>query len=345
MARLLPSGIRHILYLAGCVFLLLFAATPLRAQQIPQYSQYLFNPLYTNPAYAGYRESIYAHLFYHNQWMGKGTPQYVSFAIDGSIAKGVNLGLSFSDERMGALALNNVTAAYAYRIQTSKLSDLSFGLALGVAHYGVNHDKLDPFEENDPLLQNLSNKWKPLIDVGMYYGSDRFYGGVALRNITNYEKLGTYDVDGYLVPLPQWYSVLTLGVFLPVTDKVEFRPSIMWQEDFAGPSFLDITAAMLFLDRFWIGVSFRTDQHFWKDEAPGNINELYSIALMGEVFITDNLTVSYAYDLGLNTLSAAYFGGHEVSVGYYLVNKVDKRFNRKHRYKKYASLDICWYCP
>jgi type IX secretion system PorP/SprF family membrane protein len=246
---------------------------------------------------------------------------------------------------MGAVVISSVAASYAYRIQTTSASDLSFGLSMGATHYGISHHKLHPMEENDPLLQNLANKWKPTINVGVYYGSDIFYAGLSARNITSIKKATIYEPEeNYLIPVKSWYAVLTMGAAMPLTDKVEFRPSFMWQEDFFTPSHIDLTAALLFLDRFWIGVAFRTDQHFWKSELPAQINELYSVALVGEVFITDRLTLSYTYDMGLNTFSRHYFGGHELSVGYYLTRKGDSRFNRRLRYKKYAVESVCKLC-
>jgi type IX secretion system PorP/SprF family membrane protein len=316
----------------------------LTGQQIPQYSHYLLNGLLVNPAYTGYREHLYAQLFYHNQWMRSAAPQYLAFAIDGHLAKGVNLGLQFSRESLGAVAINNLLASYAYRFQLTRNSDLSFGLAVGATHYGLNFNELRPFDNNDPLLQNLSGKWIPAVDAGVYYGSDFFSAGFSVRNITSGNNFGTHKVDDFLIPVSTWHSVLTLNMSLPVTAAIDFRPALMWQEDFTTPSHIDLTAALLFVDRYWVGMSFRTDQHFWKPEVAGSLNELYSLALLAEVFITNQLTFSYAFDVGLNSLSKSYFGGHEISVGYYITRKIDERFNRKLRYKKYTLLKGC-YCP
>jgi type IX secretion system PorP/SprF family membrane protein len=314
-------------------------------QQTPQYSHYLLNGMLVNPAYAGYREHWYAQLFYHNQWMRTGTPQYFAFAVDGKIKKGVNVGIQYSNEQIGAASANAFSAAYAYRLQTTATSDLSFGLALGVTNYGINFSKLHPFEENDPLLATLANQWLPIVDAGIYYGSDRFSAGVAVRNIANGRRWNDFSnastATDFLIPPAGWYSIWTFGASLPVSQTVEWRPSIMWQEDFINLSHIDITTALLFQDRYWIGVSFRADHHFWKPKTPDAANELYSLALIAEMFITDRLTFSYAYDLGLQSFSTPYRGGHEWSVGYYFTRKLQDRFNRKLRYKKYTANEIC----
>jgi type IX secretion system PorP/SprF family membrane protein len=328
----------------ACLYIVI-GLTPASAQQVPQYSQYLINGILVNPAYTGYRETIYAQAFYHNQWTRSGTPQYMAFALDGSFSNGVNAGLTFSDERMGLLAINSVSALYAYRLQTTKQSDLSFGISLGAMYYSMDYSKLKPFNPVDPTLINLSNRWTPNINVGIYYGSDKFYMGLSARNITDGRSLGGHTVDDFIIPLSTWNSVLTMGLSIPLNTRLELRPSMMWQEDFSAPSHIDLTVALLFVDRFWVGASFRTDQRLWKNESPGNINELYSAAIMTEVFVTNQITISYAFDLGLNQDSYHYFGGHEVSIGYYFSRKIDSRYNRKYRYKKYQVDDVCRYCP
>jgi type IX secretion system PorP/SprF family membrane protein len=334
--------INSILWCAAWLFPVVAAG-----QQVPQYSHYLLNGMLVNPAYTGYREHWYAQLFYHNQWIRTGTPQYLAFAMDGKFRKGVNAGIHYTNEQIGAVNINAFSAAYAYRLQTSETSDLSFGLALGIKNYGIQFHKLRPFEENDPVLTALSNRWLPVVDAGIYYGSDGFYTGLAVRNITGRWRMNESGSpalqEDFLIPPASWYGVWTVGVSIPVSQTVEWRPSLMWQEDFKSLSHLDLTMALLFHDRYWAGLSFRADRYFWKPKIPDGINENYSLALIAEIFLTSRLTLSYAYDLGLQSFKTPYVGGHEWSVGYYFTRKLEDRFNRKLRYKKYATKDIC-YC-
>ena len=315
------------------------------AQQIPQYSHYLLNGTLVNPAYTGYREMWYAQAFYHNQWVRAHTPQYFSFSLDGKVVPSVNVGLVVAHERMGFMAISTFSGLYAYRIKTSDRSDLSFGISLGAVYYGADYNEMHPYEPYDPVLEDLLDRCVPNIDVGVYYGSDRFYAGLAARNITNGKALGGFTVSDYIIPLSTWNTVLTLGFSVPITENMEFRPSLMWQEDFKNPSHIDVTAAMLFSDRFLVGLSWRTDHHLWKDKVAANINALYSIAALAEVFITNQITLSYSFDLGLNQDSYHYFGGHEISIGYYFSRKLDSQFNRKYRYKKYQMNEFCHFCP
>jgi len=305
------------------------------AQQIPQYSHYLLNGLLVNPAYAGHHEAYHAHVFYRNQWLESGTPQYLSFAIDGAVTQGVNLGFVFSNERMGSLVINNFSAIYAYRFPISSTSNLSFGLSIGAGHYGMSN--LRPVDPSDPILQNLGNSWAPNVDIGAYYSSAVFYAGLSARNITNGRTFGWQEIDNFIISPSTWNSVLTLGFSLPLSERMKFRPSFMWQEDFTTPSHIDLTLALSYMERFWAGLSFRTDQNFWKPKAPGNINGLYFMAITAEIFIANQITLSYAYDFGLNQDSRIYFGGHEISLGFYFARKAEKRFTTP----RYVRLRRC----
>ena len=119
------------------LLLLLFANTLIvSAQQDAQFSQYMFNGLYINPAYAGYKEQANIHTFYRSQWTGfEGAPQTMSLAGDMVLNEGnVGLGILLSNDFTGAQSNFSAYANYAYRIQVgdSEFSRLSFGLGAGI---------------------------------------------------------------------------------------------------------------------------------------------------------------------------------------------------------------------
>src|SRR5690349_16699010 len=89
-----------------------------RAQQDAQFSQYMFNGIYINPAYAGYREVWNAHAFYRNQWGGfPGAPKTISFAVDG-IAREKRYGLALQavNDKIGLQESTSMYANFSVRI-------------------------------------------------------------------------------------------------------------------------------------------------------------------------------------------------------------------------------------
>jgi type IX secretion system PorP/SprF family membrane protein len=302
-----------------------------------------------NPAYTGYREYVYANVFYHRQWLQQEkTPGFLVLAIDGSISDKVNLGFQATGEYMGLSSLVGVGASYAYRMQLSRTSDLSFGLSLGLMYCGINQDELRAVMPDDPVLLNLTGKAIPNISTGIYYGSPAFYGGLALRNLSGRTQKDLEQTTGFLLAPPPQNIAATLGTFIPINQRIFFRPSIMWQDDFEIASHIDATIAFIFIDRFWLGLSFRTDQPFGREPVPGTTGEsYYSAAIMGEAFLTDRITVSYAYEMGLNSFgssSSTYSGGHQVSVGYYITQYTNTPYSYKYRYKSHYKSDICPNC-
>src|SRR5690606_33440650 len=85
------------LYIAIITFMVFLKAPVLMAQQEIQFTQYIFNTLSVNPAYAGYKEQWFAQMALRNQWVGlEGAPKTGQFSIDGilsPISRNVGLGL------------------------------------------------------------------------------------------------------------------------------------------------------------------------------------------------------------------------------------------------------------
>ncbi|MBL0343396.1 MAG: PorP/SprF family type IX secretion system membrane protein [Bacteroidetes bacterium] len=90
--------------LLKCVILsaitLVFAQQGAKAQFEPQFTQYMFNEMFINPAYAGSREQISATMVYRNQWVGlEGAPKTQTASIHGPLMnKKLGLGLTIMNE-------------------------------------------------------------------------------------------------------------------------------------------------------------------------------------------------------------------------------------------------------
>jgi type IX secretion system PorP/SprF family membrane protein len=331
------------LLLTACLCLCL---PPAKGQVVPRYSLYHINGTLLNPAYTGYREFVYANAIYHRQWLQEsGTPGFFAMSIDGSVSDRVNLGFEATSEYMGLASILSVGASYAYRMQLSRTSDLSLGLSLGAMYCGVNQGGMNAVMPEDPTLQSLSGKAIPNISVGIYYGSQAFYGGIAARNLSGKNRSELEAATGFLLAPPAKNIAATLGTFIPVNQKIFFRPSLMWQDDLETASHIDVTLSVIFFDKFWLGLSVRTDQPFGRAPAYSDVSgAYYSAAVQGEVFLTDRITVSYAYDMGLNSFSSSFFGGNQISIGYYLTQYKNTPYNYKYRFKSHYKSDMCPNC-
>ena len=115
-----------------------------KAQNEITYSQYMFNNLLVNPAYAGYKEQVNVNLLSRNQWVGiKGAPTTQSLLVDGAFFhnKNVGLGLTVLNDKIGIQGQTAMMANYAYRLPVGQKGRLSFGVGVGAVQFSLNGDR------------------------------------------------------------------------------------------------------------------------------------------------------------------------------------------------------------
>src|ERR1700722_15618419 len=108
----------------------IFISLGLFAQQDVSFSQYFFNPLYINPAYAGTRGIFSGTMVYRDQWVGlEGAPKTESIGRHGMVpGRNVGLGLQFYNDNTGPLTTTDISAIFAYHLPLSDDMKLSFGI-------------------------------------------------------------------------------------------------------------------------------------------------------------------------------------------------------------------------
>lgn len=285
------------------------------AQQIPQFSQYMFNGLYINPAYAGYKEDMYAHLMYRKQWLTiECSPQTIMFGIDGDLGRGSNLGLIYANDQLGAVTTNSIMLAYAFRFNLSSNARLSIGLSGGALHYNLDKSKVEP---DDPLLLATRGAWKPQADVGVYFDLPDFYAGFsAMGLIPNRAESNTMQI---MRSVPTYF--LTFGGMIHLSKEVALAPSTLLKSDFKSPLCLDLNAMIVLSERVWLGAGYRTGLNFTykKEEASESLRQIDALVLTAEIYLTENIRLGLAYDFDLTSLTTDYNGGIEISLGYYIL--------------------------
>jgi type IX secretion system PorP/SprF family membrane protein len=135
--------------------LILFAYQKSIAQTEPMYSQYMFNMLGVNPAYAGNREATSFNLFQRKQWIGlQGAPQTTSFSFDQSMLnKRAGWGIQFYDDKIGVEKADGINIMGSTRIQVSENGILSGGLSLGLMNYRIDlMNVTERYTPNDPAF-------------------------------------------------------------------------------------------------------------------------------------------------------------------------------------------------
>lgn len=283
-----------------CLITLLLGSFMVSAQQDPQFTQYMYNTLSVNPAYAGSRGHLTALLMHRSQWVGvNGAPTSQVLAVDGPMGNNVGLGLVLSHDALGPSSEVFVDANFSY---TVKLDDtdkkLSFGLKGGGRLFNVDFSK-GLVENPDVAFQNnIENKFFPTIGAGIYYHTAKSYLGLAVPNFFSEDH---YDGQEQEIASERLHYFLIGGKIVNLTPDIKFKPAFFVKWVPGAPVIADISANVMLMETFTAGLAYRWDDSF--------------SALLG-LQISPDLSVGYAYDLTTSDLRSYTSGTHEIFLRY-----------------------------
>lgn len=303
------------------LFFLLACLFPLFAlgQQTAVYSQYMFNGLLLNPAYAGYKEDINISLLNRSQWVGvSGAPNTQSLIADGAFFnnKNVGLGLAIVNDRVGIQGQTSAMFNYSYRLQVGDESRLSFGIAAGGIQFSLNSNKAIIDDPTDPNFSGMQSYLAPDARAGVYFSNDNFYAGLSATNLL-VNAVSKNNLRSQYVILPNTHFFLTAGAIFDVNNSLKFKPSFLLREDPKSMGNFDINASFLINDRIWLGGSYRMGVDMWKNTNSqfGTFQQNSLVGLV-EVYVAKQFRFGYAYDYSLSRLNTLANGSHEFSIGF-----------------------------
>ncbi|WP_181306728.1 type IX secretion system membrane protein PorP/SprF [Rufibacter sp. XAAS-G3-1] len=287
-------------------------------QQDPQFTQYMFNGLLLNPAYAGSKGFSSVSGSHRSQWTGlEGAPVSQTLSFDGNLNRKLAAGFLITNDRLGAQRFTEVSFNSAVRITLSPRTKLAVGISLGATQQTLDGTKLDPAERDDVAIpMGIERAVKPSARVGAYLYSNRFYTGLSVGNVVFFQ-------DG-LPTDPKPHLFLTSGGVFDLSRTVKFRPSILLKEDFKGPAALDLNTFLLFHEQIWLGTSFRTTLNIFNNREFATATRLgNALAVLLELHPSPLMRIGYSYDFSLNQLRS--YSSHEISLGY---NFLQKKYGR-----------------
>ena len=284
-----------------------FCAHLLAAQQQPEYTQYMYNTMLINPAYAGSSGPFEASLLHRSQWVGiEGAPKTQSFGMHGKLGKSVGLGLNALNDRIGPSSQFAVNAAFAYHLVTGKETRLALGLNAGLDVLNVNWSKGKYYGPNDVILNDNINEVRPLMGAGAYFYGDKWYVGLSAPNLL---ALNSYDPGEEVVFQRRNHYYFMGGYVFGLSDQLLLKPAILATVVEGAPISLDISANFLFMEKFSFGVAHRITD---------SVSALVGLQLAKSFF------VGYAYDYSVSKLNKYNDGSHEIILKYALSHKNDK---------------------
>lgn len=291
------------------VTLILLNTTMSVAQQDAQYTQYMYNTINVNPAYAGSRGVLSVFGMYRAQWVGlEGAPNTAAASIHSPIENSrVGLGLTVSNDQIGISERNTVSTDFSYTINTSDSYKLSFGLKGSASLLNVDYNKLNKYDKNDPKFQNnIDNQFSPNIGAGVYYHSDKLYAGVSVPFILETKH---FDDNTNSVAKDALHYYFIGGYVFDVSESTKFKPAFLIKSVKGAPLQADLTANFMFHDKFVVGGAWR-----------------WSAAVSGLVGfqVDNNWFVGYTYDSDTTKLANYNSGSHEIFLRYEFKGKQEK---------------------
>ena len=278
------------------------------AQQDAQYTQYMYNTTNVNPAYAGSRGVMSIFALHRTQWVGlDGAPVTNAFSINTPLNNSsLGLGVSVVNDRIGPTVENAISADLSYTLQTSETLKLSFGIKATGNLFTLDVNQLNPADQNDPSLQNLTNKLNPNFGAGVYLHSDKFYVGLSVPNFLEDTKYSDNSVSVFKERM-NFYAIG--GYVFDISPSVKFKPAFLTKVVTGSPLQVDVSGNFLFIEKFTLGVAYRWDA---------------AVSAMAGFQISDGMYIGYGYDLDTTELKNYNSGSHEVFLRFELFKRYSK---------------------
>lgn len=271
-------------------------------QQLPQYTQYMFNDFVINPAIAGVHNHYQIRTNHRFQWLGLTDPPVTnSIGFYGPHAKrDMGYGGYIYNDVTGPTSRTGFMGSYAYNIAINNDMRLSMGISAGLLQYRIDGMQLDPRDVSDPAILNMvSTNYMPDASLGVYLYAEDFYVGLSAAQLLNNNVKIVDNREG--INRLKTHINLTGGYNYAIDQDWVLKPSVMIKGTAPKELSFDLTARVEWQKTAWGALSYR-------------FHEAVSI-LIGYSF-DETLFFGYAYDIGITTLRKYNTGTHEIMIGY-----------------------------
>lgn len=269
---------------------LLFISSQLLAQHNSVYSQYVFNALIINPAYAGSQDALDITALYRNQWLGvDGSPKTITFSAHTPLRNThQNIGVSFINDEFGISKHNKINAIYSFKAKFRK-SFLSLGLQGGVDIAEQNWNRIKTIKTDDPAFNYNQRSILPQAGFGLYYQSRHFFSGLSAPSLLN---------SNYFSPFP---VIFYAGGLIPLGDNFRLKPTMLLKYLRHSPMEADANLTMYIKEIVGVGAGYRLND---------------AVLAFFDLRITDQFRLGYCYDYTLSRLKTYTSGSHEIMLRY-----------------------------
>jgi len=271
----------------------------LMAQQLPQFTQYMYNTISINPAYAGSRETLAVVGLHRNQWAGfPGAPTTQTLSVHSPLRnENVGLGFSLINDELGFENFVYMYGDFSYTIKLNEISKLAFGIKAGFTAFSVDNELYTSNSNNskDQLIGNIENRWIPNMGAGVMWLWERGYLGLSAPRLIN----NNYTKDGSYKALERVSYYFTGGYVFNIGLTTKFKPSFMVKATNGATLSTDLSANFLFFEKLWLGAAYRIN------------NTAGALGFMTDFQILRDWRIGYTFELPTSEIRPYTHGTHE----------------------------------
>ncbi|SHJ25399.1 type IX secretion system membrane protein, PorP/SprF family [Arenibacter nanhaiticus] len=305
------------------VLLLCTAFSGLYAQQDAQFTQYMFNTMSINPAYAGSRGQLSIAGLYRSQWVGvEGAPKTQTLNLHAPIRDSkLGYGISIVNDEIGNGVVQEtyLDAMVSYTIEVSLEGKLSFGLKASANILNLDFNGLKNYESENVQGDNIDNKVSPNFGVGLYYHTDKFYAGLSAPNLIetkHFDNSQRNAKDTQFLAAERINFYMITGYVFDLERGFKFKPALLTKVVGGAPLQVDVSANFLYNEKFSFGAAYRWDA---------------AVSGMVGFQISDQFTIGLAYDRETTALGNTQFndGSFEVFLRFEVEKSVRRMRSRR----------------
>ena len=297
------------------LLVLLLSGLEMFSQQDSQFTQYMYNTINVNPAYAGSRGVMSIFGLYRTQWVGlDGAPTTATASLNTPISNSnIGLGLSAIKDQIGPSDETSISADISYSIPTSESWKLSFGLKATANLLNIDFTKLNIYNPADPRFQNnVDNKFSPNIGAGIYFHSNKTYFGLSVPNFLetkHFDQSAVSSNSASFVAKERMHYYAIAGHVFDLSPSIQFKPAVLTKIVQGAPLQVDVSGNFLINEKFTIGAAYR-----WSA----------AMSAMVGFQVNQNWFIGYAYDMETTQLADYNSGSHEIFLRYELFNNYER---------------------
>jgi type IX secretion system PorP/SprF family membrane protein len=290
---------KRVITIITCI--ILFFPAGLQSQQLPHFTQFMFNDYVLNPAVAGTKDYYQVRANSRFQWAGiVDAPQTVSLSLNGPHStRPMGFGGYLYNDVTGPTSRTGLYGTYAYNIAIKGEVRLSMGLSFGIMQNKIDGTEITLHDPNDLAMQGgITSSIVPDASVGFYFYANNWYAGFSAFQLFS-NNLKVYDEKNGLNKLKSHFYLLG-GYRFDINDQFTIEPSLIIKGMSPVPIQIDLNAKVTYQEMVWLGFSYRS-------------RDAVSI-LLG--YIQDKrYYFGYSYDFSTSDIRSYNSGSHEIMIG------------------------------